>query len=448
MSTRMVVTRAEVSEDAIPDTYLVMLKDDGNREAQINWVQNEHKCDATTFKCKILYEYRLTVGYTAKLCQVTLDYLSNHQDTKSIDEDRQPTWGIPQRERVMRNIAKQDTVYPDVPIQPLPVPLPIAVAASMGPKRKEWPNAPWGLQRLSQYLPLPKNSDPSLQKYVYKCGDPSKGGSVQRVDVYVLDSGVMTTHEQFGGRATFGKDFSKEHSSPEDPVTNDEDPVTDGHGTHVAGILGGKDVGVSRDVHIISVKVLGGMRGTLPVFQAIDWVIEQAKISKNPSIINMSFVFSGPGLEPLDNQVKRAVACNVHVVAAAGNYNADAQNLCPARVGGIMTVGATTIQDQRWISHDHAEIGSNFGDCVGIFAPGADIMSAGIRNNEQLVLKSGTSMAAPHVTGLIAYLIRTNGDKEPARMIKDICNTAYKLDRKLANIPAGTVNLLAFNGVV
>ncbi|CAE7080524.1 unnamed protein product [Rhizoctonia solani] len=216
-------------------------------------------------------------------------------------------------------------------------------------------DAPWGLERLSRIHQLPKGSNPLELNHNYRYQDSAR---VADVDVYVLDSGIMLNHEQFGGRARFGRNFTKE-------VDHD----IDGHADQ-----------------------------------------------------------------------------GVHVVAAAGNDNSDARHTSPARAANVLAVGASTVRDECWVEPNRLHCGSSFGACVRVFAPGVNVMSAGIRSTTHLVPKTGTSMAAPHVAGLIAYFIRKDGNRTPAEMIAYIQNSAHM--NVLGKVPKGTANRLAYNNVV
>jgi subtilisin family serine protease len=234
----------------------------------------------------------------------------------------------------------------------------------------------WGLDRIDQTL-IPLNS-----KYTYT----ATGAGVH---VYIIDSGIRSTHVEFGGRASLDTSF-----------------VDDGygatgcnwHGTHVAATVGGITAGVAKAVRLHSVRILdcnaaGSVSGAIA---GIDWVIAN-RVS--PAIINLSV--AAPSSQALTDAVDRAVAAGVMVVAAAGNNAADACGYSPANAASAITVGATNSGDQQ------AEY-SNFGSCIDIMAPGDAIMSASAADNTSLQYGSGTSMAAPHVTGAAALYLEIN----------------------------------------
>ncbi|KAL5632663.1 hypothetical protein ACGC1H_005570 [Rhizoctonia solani] len=149
----------------------------------------------------------------------------------------------------------------------------------------------------------------------------------------------------------------------------------------------------------------------------------------------------GPANDAMDRAAAKAIAAGVHVVVSAGNDNVDAKNTSPARVPVVITVGATSITDERWVWSKTS--GSNFGKSVDIFAPGDRITSAGMTNSGATI-KTGTSMAAPHVAGLIAYLLAIEGRRTPANMLARVKHLAP--DGVLRGIPSDTRNEMIWNG--
>ncbi|KIM35761.1 hypothetical protein M413DRAFT_32226 [Hebeloma cylindrosporum] len=281
-------------------------------------------------------------------------------------------------------------------------------------------NAPWGIARLSSNTRL-ANQDSSALTFSYTF-DASAGSGV---DIYIVDTGVLTTHTQFGGRATWGATFG--------PYA---DRDGNGHGTHCAGTAAGSQFGVAKAANIIAVKVLSdaGSGAVSDIVSGLNFVLSSARASGRPSIVSMSL---GGGVSTsLDNAVASLTNAGIHVAVAAGNSNADAANTSPARAPSANTVGASTIADAR------ASF-SNFGAVVDIFAPGQNVISAWIRSNTDTNNISGTSMATPHVAGLIAYLIRLQGNITPAAMSTKLKNLSLK--GVLTGIPSGTLNDLAHN---
>jgi subtilisin family serine protease len=253
------------------------------------------------------------------------------------------------------------------------------------------PGPDWGLDRVDQReLPLD-------QRFVY---DTDAGAGVT---AYVVDSGVRITHEEFGGRASYGHDFV------------DDDDVADdcnGHGTHVAGTVAGRTYGLAKAADVVAVRVLGcDNRGTTAdVLAGYDWVAQHAQL---PAVANVSI--GGDASQVKDDAVRGMVEAGVSVVVSAGNDGWDACLQSPAREPDVITVAATTSTDTRvdW---------SNYGTCVDVFAPGVGILSAGIGSDTDTAVLSGTSMAAPHVTGAAALYLGDHPTVAPARVAEQMAD--------------------------
>jgi subtilisin family serine protease len=268
----------------------------------------------------------------------------------------------------------------------------------------------WGIDRIDQRdLPLDN-------AYTYT----NKGDGVT---AYVVDTGVMVGHPTFEGRATGGYDA----------IDGDNDPVDGhGHGTHVAGTIGGAEYGVAKGVAIVGVRVLddSGSGTTEQVAAGIDWV---AQNHSGPSVANMSL--GGPVDEVLDEATRGAIAAGVTFAVAAGNSSADASTFSPARVGEAITVAASDNADgQAYFS--------NFGTIVDLYAPGVDITSSW--NDGATNTISGTSMAAPHVAGAAALYLSANPTATPADVAAGLTGAASP--GKITNPSAGTPNLLLYVG--
>ncbi|OBZ72814.1 Aqualysin-1 [Grifola frondosa] len=263
-------------------------------------------------------------------------------------------------------------------------------------------NAPWGLNRISQGPPL-ANQNPFDTNFIYTFNaNPGYG-----VDIYVLDTGVLISHSEFLTRATWGYSAPGLPLRKNDIVTQAQDD--NGHGTGVAGVACGAYCGVAKSSMLIAVKVLDFAN-----IAGMDYVWNAARASGRPSIVNMSL--GGPGNTSQDNAVLALTQAGIHVVAAGGiatvfqDLTIDAGGISPARSDYCTTVGATDIGDARWVD-------SNYGSVLDVFAPGVNIYTASKDNAAAMTWATGTSFAAPFVTGIIAYFISQLGNKTPADMI-------------------------------
>jgi subtilisin family serine protease len=240
-------------------------------------------------------------------------------------------------------------------------------------------NATWGLDRIDQ------RSRPLNGTYTY-----NNTGS--GVTAYIIDTGIRYTHNEFGSRASFGYDAFGGNGSD-----------CNGHGTHVAGTVGGTTYGVAKGVALVAVRVLdcGGSGSWSGVIAGMDWVTAN---HRKPAVANMSL--GGGANSSVDAAARRMISAGVATAIAAGNGNMGgvAQDACkysPARVTEAMTIGSTTSTDGKssW---------SNYGNCVDFFAPGSSITSAWYQTNTETRTISGTSMATPHVAGVAALYLQSN----------------------------------------
>ncbi|KAG9073993.1 subtilisin-like serine protease [Ceratobasidium sp. 370] len=370
-----------------PSSYIVMLNDRANMTSHKNWIDGERaKLSKRNPKSnfKITNSYDILNGYSAQLTNDTLAELAKSPDVAMIVQDSRCEGSL--------------TQY----------------------------NAPWGISRISRKTRLPAGSSSNNVNYRFY-----HKGTRPGVDVYVIDSGVNIAHVDFGGRAKWGCTCGG---------YKDEDGH--GHGTHVAGTIAGKRYGVAKAASIIAVRVLDDAKEGWASDEicGVEWATKQALATGRPSVLNISI--SGRSNAGVDHAVTKAVAKGIHVVVAAGNSNKDAKDFSPARAPAVITVGATNIKDERWVRT--TDEGSNFGAGVDIWAPGEYIPSTWIGSTTATNIYYGTSMAAPHVSGLIAYLLALEGRRTPANMRARIKQLAP--DGILRGIPPGTRNEIIWNG--
>jgi aqualysin 1 len=251
----------------------------------------------------------------------------------------------------------------------------------------------WGLDRIDQ------TSLPLSTTYTY-----STDGSGVRA--YIIDTGIRGTHKDFSGRVQPGTTAIDDGRG-----TND----CDGHGTHVAGTVGGTTYGVAKNVSLVPVRVLNcrGSGTTSGVIAGVNWVADDAR--GRPAVANMSL--GGGASTALDEAVNTSISKGITYTLAAGNEGADACTKSPARVEAGITIAASTNTDAKpsW---------SNFGRCVDLFAPGANITSAYHSSDTATYTMSGTSMAAPHAAGAAAGYLQTNPAATPEGVGSHLQGTA------------------------
>ena len=270
-------------------------------------------------------------------------------------------------------------------------------------------NPPWGLDRIDQ------RNRPLSGTYTYNW----TGSGVR---AYIIDTGIRTTHTQFGGRASNVFDAFGGNGAD-----------CNGHGTHVAGTVGGSTYGVAKSVLLRGVRVLdcSGSGSNSGVIAGVDWV-RQNHIA--PAVANMSL---GGGISTaLDTAVNNLSNAGVTIAVAAGNSNANACNSSPARAANAITTGSTTSTDAR-------SSFSNFGTCVDIFAPGSSILSAYFTSDTATATLSGTSMASPHVAGVAALYKQANPSASATTIRNAIVNNATT--NVITNVGTGSPNRFLYS---
>ncbi len=270
--------------------------------------------------------------------------------------------------------------------------------------------ATWGLDRVDQRA-LPLNGN-----YTYI----STGSTV---DAYIFDTGILPGHNEFGGRVVSGYDAFGGNTID-----------TNGHGTHVAGTVGGSVYGIAKGVTLFAVRVLNNSgSGTWGgIIAGVDWAVQHHAAGK-PAVGNMSL--GGGASTAVNDAVKRAITDGIVMVVAAGNANA--ANYSPARTLEAITVGATTSSDAR-ASY------SNFGSVLDIFAPGSSIVSAGVSSSTAIASLSGTSMASPHVAGAAALYLEAFPGSTPAQVQQGLTSSATP--NLVTSAGTGSPNLLLHTG--
>ncbi|MEV0154110.1 S8 family peptidase [Micromonospora sp. NPDC050686] len=267
----------------------------------------------------------------------------------------------------------------------------------------------WGLDRIDQRN-LPLNNS-----YTY----PNTASNVR---AYIIDTGIRTTHGDFGGRATWGTNTADSNNTD-----------CNGHGTHVAGTVGGSAYGVAKGVRLVAVKVLNcqGSGTNAGVISGVDWVTANAV---KPAVANMSL--GGGANSTLDTAVRNSINSGVTYGLAAGNDSgANACNTSPARTAEAITVGSTTNTDAR-------SSFSNIGTCLDIFAPGSSITSAWNSSDTATNTISGTSMATPHVVGAAALVASANPSWTPQQVRDYLVNNATS--NVVTNPGTGSPNKLLY----
>ncbi|KAH7256239.1 hypothetical protein BKA59DRAFT_498896 [Fusarium tricinctum] len=423
---------SSIDAETIPDSYIIKFKDHVDGAAANDhhmWVQDAHKEVETermelrkrsmSFSDKSFSGLKHTFdigdafkGYAGHFDESMIEKVRNHPDVEFIERDTLVHTMVP--------VSNKDMITED---------------KCDGETEKQ---APWGLARISHRSTL---NFGTFNKYLYS----SDGG--EGVDAYIVDTGTNVDHVDFEGRAHWGKTIP----------SGDADEDGNGHGTHCSGTVAGKKYGVAKKASVYAVKVLrsNGSGSMSDVVKGVEFAatshLEQKKKAKDGkrkgfkgSVANMSL--GGGKTQALDAAVNAAVRTGIHFAVAAGNDNADACNYSPAAATEPVTVGASALDDSRAYF-------SNYGKCTDIFAPGLNIQSTWIGSKYAVNTISGTSMASPHIAGLLAYYLSLQPAEDseyalasitPKKLKENLISVAT--DGALSDIPSDTPNKLAWNG--
>ncbi|KAF5592485.1 subtilisin-like serine protease [Fusarium pseudoanthophilum] len=369
-------------DDIIEGAYIVTLKqklDEKKVEQHIDWVDGIH--NGSVFRraddgVKLVWNETTYKGYSGDFDKQTIKEIKKSKDVLAVEP--------------VRKINLYETVTQQ--------------------------KSTWGLGSIS-------HRNPHFNDYIY---DSSAGAGTY---AYVVDTGINIAHDEFQGRAALGY-----NAYPDSDFVD-----ANGHGTHCAGTIAGKEYGVAKRANLIAVKVfhLGSSRTDI-VLDGYNWAVTNITNTpgrKEQAVISMSL--GGGRSDAFNAAVQAAYSAGVHTVVAAGNDGKDAYNYSPASAPNATTVGAIDIDNNR------ASF-SNYGALVDLFAPGVNIKSAWNTANSATKTISGTSMACPHVAGLSLYLRAKEGLTTPesvARRLKELATTGV-----VQNAGVGSPNLLAYNG--
>ncbi|KAF4442963.1 hypothetical protein F53441_11607 [Fusarium austroafricanum] len=377
----------------IPGSYIITLKPDVDAtkaKTHIKWVTDIHKRSLTkhdtafgverTYDCQSGFQ-----GYAGTFGDTTIEAIRKSSEVLAIEPNR--VWKL-SRVNSKRDIEKRDEIT----------------------QKK----STWGLGTIS-------HRKKGYQEYIY---DNNAGNGTY---AYVIDGGVRVTHNEFQNRAKAVWTHWK---------GDNED--TEGHGTHVAGTIAGKIYGVAKKANILALKVFQGEQSeTSIILDAFNWAVNDIvkKDRTRRAVINMSL--GGDKSAALNKAVDNASKKGVVAVVASGNDGMDAAKQSPASAASAITVGAI---DSDWAVADF----SNWGKAVDMLAPGVGITSAGYESNTDVLVMDGTSMAAPHVAGLVLYAMsvkRIDGVADVTQWLKDLATP-----KKISGNLRGSPNLVANNG--
>ena len=393
LPTTVVTNTVGYSSEPIPGQYIVVFKSD---------VVIASSVDAVAATMVAQYRGTVTENYDAALIGFAAQFPAELSNEAVAGLQQDPRVAYVEQDKTIKLNPTVDTLTETDANQ-------VAASASEAVQL----NATWGLDRIDQRT---RSLD---TRYNYL----ATGAGVR---AYIIDTGINIAHTEFGGRASLG--YSSIGGTAAD---------CNGHGTHVAGTIGGATYGVAKGVSLIAVRVLDcyGSGSSSSVIAGVNWVTQQKRA--NPAlrmVANMSL--GGSRSTALDSAVNNSITAGVIYVVAAGNDNTNACNVSPAGVSNAITVGAMNNTDVRAYF-------SNFGICLDIFAPGVNITSAWYTSNSALNTISGTSMASPHVAGVVALYLQSLGNVSPATVAAQLRTKATP--NVVLNPGPGSPNYLLFS---
>ncbi|KAK6833177.1 hypothetical protein PG987_007871 [Apiospora arundinis] len=369
----------QMKRDVIPGKYIVSLKNGANAESHMSWVNIVHKRSLSkrnTAGVEKTYKIKDFEAYSGEFDEATLEEIKKNPDVLEVEEDQ--IW----------------TLFDDMTSE---------------------------IQR-----PRPHHPDGRHLGSRYRVVHVPWLDQLQGTYAYIVDSGVLQTHSQFGGRASYG--YNAAGGSNVD---------TAGHGTHCAGTVGGSTYGVAKKATIIAVKVFtGNTAATSVIMDGFSWAVNDivSKSRQNKAVVSMSL--GGPKSNAFNNLVTQAYSSGVLSVIAAGNEAQNAANVSPASATNAFVVGAI---DSSWRQSSF----SNYGSVLSVYAPGTSILSSWIGGNSATNTISGTSMATPHVAGLALYLmgLENLSASAVAARIRSLATSG-----KISGISSGSPNRIINNG--
>lgn len=388
-----------VSTLSVANKWIVTLKDSADPTAHYTWLSGLHSRVrarseggdlSAFFTSQYEYDFGSWRGYAGEFDETSLDEIKARDDVETVEPDQ--IWTLSAL-YPRQNYTDGDNT----------------TATSLVTQQ----SSTWGLSSIS-------HRKPGQTGYVY---DSTAGAGTYG---YIVDTGINTAHVEFEGRASFGYN-----------AAGGDNADTVGHGTHVAGTIGSKTYGVSKKANLIAVKVFQGeSSSTSTILDGYQWAVNdiRAKGRQNKAAINLSL--GGAFSTAFNKAVKAAYDGGVVTVVAAGNDNADASDSSPASAPEAITVGSIDKTNAR-------SYFSNFGADLDIFAPGSDILSTWIGSNTATNTISGTSMATPHVVGLVLYLQALEGLSGPAAVANRLSALATT---NAVSDTQGSPNKLAYNG--